>query len=311
MSSTDAAARSREGRTPGAAEYALLAGISIAWGTSYMFTKIAVASVPPLTLVAARTVIAAAAMLALMALRRRCMRLSGRELAAFALVGLLANAAPLSLIAVSVAHVHSSVTATTLALVPLITALFAIFRGQYPTMRSIAGILVGLAGIAVLFGPDAFASFGDDARGLVAAIAAALVFSASLFAMALVRRHDAVTVTTLSLVSAALWTTPVALLADGAPPALPDIGVLGAVLVLALFNTAAASLLMFALVPRAGPAFTAYNNYLVPAVAVVCGTVFLGEPLTTRSVAGVVLVLAGVAISTLRLRAPAPAAAST
>jgi drug/metabolite transporter (DMT)-like permease len=64
MSSQDAAAPARVRQSaPGATEYALLAGISLAWGTSYMFTKIAVAAVPPLTLIAVRTVIAAASML--------------------------------------------------------------------------------------------------------------------------------------------------------------------------------------------------------------------------------------------------------
>jgi drug/metabolite transporter (DMT)-like permease len=311
MSSQDAAAPARLRQSaPGATEYALLAGISLAWGTSYMFTKIAVAAVPPLTLIAVRTVIAAASMLGLVAAYSRPIRLTRRDLAAFALVGLSANAAPLCLIAISVAHVHSSVTATTLALVPLITAFLAVFRGDYPSFRNIAGILVGLAGIAMLFGPDAFASFGDSARGLVSAIGASMVFAASLFAMALVRHHDALVVTALSLTSAALWTIPIALLVDGVPQALPGLGVMGAVLVLALWNTAASNLLMFALVPRAGPAFTSYNNYLVPAVAVVCGTIFLGEPLTFRAVIGVVLVLAGVAISTFRLRPSLPIGSS-
>lgn len=310
MSSTEVSAPAvGDVSSPGPVEYALLLGIGLSWGTSYMFTKIAVAAVPPVTLVAARAVIAATVMLALMAARRQRARLAGRDIAAFTLVGLMATAAPLCLIALSVAHVHSSVTATTLSLVPLITAFLAVFRGEYPTARNILGIVVGLAGVAVLFGPDAFASFGDSARGLVAAIGAAVIFAGSLFVMAMVKHHDPVTVTALSLVSGALWTIPVALLVDGVPQAWPSAGIAGAVVVLGLWNTAMTSLLMFALVPRAGPAFTSYNNYLVPAVAVICGTIFLGEPLTVQSVAGVVLVLAGVAISTLRRRVPTPSAA--
>ena len=52
------------------------------------------------------------------------------------------------------------------------------------------GILVGLFGVAVLFGPEAFASFGDSARGLVAALSASVIFAVSLFAAVLVARHD-------------------------------------------------------------------------------------------------------------------------
>lgn len=288
---------------PGAAEYLLLGGISFAWGTSYMFTKVAVGEIPPVTLVALRLVIASAVMLALVAARRPRWP-SGRDLGAFALVGLLSNGAPLSLIAISVSHVDSSVTAITMALVPLITACLGVFVGSYPNLRNIVGISLGLLGIFVLFGPEAFATFGDGTRGLIAAVAGALIFSTSLYIVRMVRHHDPVMITALSLTSAMLWTIPVALLLDGMPAAWPSLAATGSVLVLALLNTAASSLLMFALLRRASPAFTSYNNYLVPVVAVVCGTIFLGEPLTAGSVAGVVLVLAGVTISTMRFRQP-------
>lgn len=305
MSSTDTPVPPIVGSNArGRLEYALLLGIGLSWGTSYMFTKIAVSAVPPVTLVSMRTAIAAAAMLALLAARRRFPRLTPRDFWAFALVALTTNAAPLTLIALSVAHVDSSVTATTLSLVPLITVFYGLFRGEYPTLRNVTGIVVGLAGIALLFGPEAFASFGDSARGLVAAIAAAVIFSGSLFVMAIVRHHDPLVVTAMSLLASAIWTAPVALFVDGAPSVWPGGAVFTVVVVLGLWNTATTSLLMFALVPRAGPSFTSYNNYIVPAVAVLCGTVFLGEPLTLRSVSGVVLVLAGVAISTIGARPP-------
>jgi drug/metabolite transporter (DMT)-like permease len=291
-------------RPPGPAEYALLAGISLTWGTSYMFTKIALEAVAPLSLIALRTSIAAIAVLLFTAMRGG-MRLTLREISTLAIVGLLSNAAPLSLIAVSVSYVDSSVTATTMALVPLITALLATFRGEHPTLREFLGIAVGFVGIIVLFGPSAFASFGDSARGAAAGIAAALIFSASLFVMRLVRQHHPMIVTTASLTFAALWTVPLAFVAEGLPQALPSGGVIGAVLTLALLNTAASNIFLFALVPRAGATFTSYNNYLVPAVAVLCGWVFLGELLTVQRTSGVVLILSGVAISTIKRRASA------
>ena len=139
----------------------------------------------------------------------------------------------------------------------------------------------------MLFGPEAFASFGDSARGAAAAIGASVIFSASLFVMARVRHLPPLMVATGAVVFAALWTLPVAVAMDGVSLALPEPVVVAAVLVLALFNTAAANLLVFALIARTGPAFTSYNNYLVPAVAVVCGSLFLGEAFTIQSAAGV------------------------
>ncbi len=303
MSSTDAVARGKlERPAPGLVEIALLGGLSLAWGTSYMFTKIAVQAVPPITLIAVRTLIASALMLVYLSAKGALPRLSRRDIAAFLLVGLLSNAAPLCLIAISVQHIDSSVTATTMALVPLLTVFYGMIGGVYPSVRSVFGVFVGLTGIVVLFGPEVFLTFGDSARGLAAAAGASLIFSASLFSVRLVRRHDSAAITTFSLMAAAFWAVIFALLVDGVPHMLPSVGITATVLVLAVWNTAAASFLMYATVSRAGPAFTSYNNYLVPVVAVVCGALILGEVLTSQSIVGVILVLSGVAISTVRRR---------
>ena len=284
---------------PGSVEYALLAALSLTWGSSYMFTKIAVGPIPPFTLISVRLVISSLIMVTL-SLLRGGMRLTWRDAAAFMTVGLLTNAAPLTLIAISVSHVHSSFTATTMALVPLIATLISASLGRRPGLRDVIGIVVGICGIAVLFGPDAFLSSGESSRGALAAVGAAIVFSLSLFARDIVKHHSATNVAAGSLVGAALWTIPVALALEGIPDHVPAPGVIAAALVLAVLNTAIASLLLFALLARATATFTSYNNYLVPAVAVVCGSVFLGEPFTIQSFAGVALVLAGVGIATVR-----------
>jgi len=286
---------------PGLVEYLLLGGISLAWGTSYMFTKIAVVEVPPLTLVMLRLILAATVTLGYVQLRGIPWPKRG-EIRLFALVGLLSNAAPLCLIAVSVSYVDSSVTAITMSLVPLITVWLGIFAGTRPDLRSVIGIALGLVGVFILFGPDAFVSFGSGTRGLLAAVAAALIFSVSLFVSRRVRHIDASMVTAMSLTMAMVWSILFALVVDGLPRGVPQPAVLGAIVVLGLWNTAAASLMMFGLLARATPAFTSYNNQLVPGVAVVCGTLFLGEPLTLVSIIGVILVLIGVAISTVRTR---------
>jgi drug/metabolite transporter (DMT)-like permease len=74
MSSTNAGASS-----PGVAEFALLAGVSLAWGTSYMFTKIAVGAIPPVTLIALRTIIGAAVMAAILLISDGIPRLTRRD----------------------------------------------------------------------------------------------------------------------------------------------------------------------------------------------------------------------------------------
>lgn len=283
---------------PGPIEFALLGGISLAWGSSYMFTKIAVTALPPVSLVAGRTVLAAAVMAAV-AITRGGVRLPWHELPVFAVVGIASGALPLILIATSVSYVDSSVTATAMALVPLWAGVLAAVLGQRPTPRSIIGLTLGFAGILVLFGPRALAALGDSTRGALAALAASLVFSSSLFLSRRVRHRDILTVATVTQAISALFAVIVALLVDGVPTAVPSASVLGAVAVLGIANTALANLLLFILLARAGAGFTSLNNYLVPTVAVACGALFLGERLSATSISGAGLILLGVAVATL------------
>ncbi len=287
---------------PGPMEYGLLGALALAWGTSFMFTKVAVDELGPFSLVSVRMLIASVLLLALLAFRPPATPISRRLYVVFALLGLISNALPLGLIALSVSHVDSSVTATTMALVPLVTMVMAIFTGEHPSLWRLIGLLVGLAGIGVLFGPQTFLSFGSGAKGALAAFGAAVSFSFSLFVMRLVSRHAALTVAALSTVAAALWSVPIALLFEGLPRALPGGRAIGAVLVLSLVNTAGANLLLFAVVRRAGASFTSINNYIVPAIAVLFGSAFLGEEITLRGIFGVAVVLTGVAISTINTR---------
>lgn len=295
MSSTGAAAAPFR---PGPAEFALLASISLAWGTSFILTKVAVVALPPLTLIAARTVLASLAMVVLAA-SRGGISFRWADLPVIALVGLASGTVPLALITLSVSYVNGSTTATAMAMVPILAAAFGILWGQFPTRAAVAGLALGFAGIIVLFGPRALLALGDDARGAAAALGAATVFSLSLHLARLVKRIDSLTMATVSQIVSAVAATAAALAFDGFPDAWPTARVAGAVLVLGVVNTALANLLLFALLARAGASFTSYNNYLVPAVAVTSGALVLGEPVTAASLAGTALILSGVAVSTL------------
>jgi drug/metabolite transporter (DMT)-like permease len=134
------------------------------------------------------------------------------------------------------------------------------------------------------------------------ALCAGISFSSSLFLMGRVRQYPPLAVATYALIAAAFWSVPMALAIDGMPTGVPGRSALGALVVLIVFNTAAANMLLFALVPRTSPSFTAVNNYIVPTIAVICGSLFLAEPVTQRGILGVVIVLSGVAISTMRPR---------
>ena len=293
---------------PGRIEFALLAAICLAWGTSYMFTKIAVGTLTPLTLIAARTLVASVAMIVL-ARAQGGIRLSPHDLPMLVVLGLASGTIPLLLIATSVSYVDSSVTATAMALVPVIAAFYATLGGESTSLRNVAGLAMGFCGIVVLFGPEALLAFGDSARGAFAALGAALIFAGSLFLARRARHLESLTDATVSQIVSAVFAMGLALAIDGWPAAMPPGRVVAAVTVLGLFNTAAANLLLFVLLARAGARFTSFNNYLVPPVAVFCGSVFLGEPVGLASFAGAGLVLAGVMVATLSRSPALPAGA--
>ena len=96
-----------------------------------------------------------------------------------------------------------------------------------------------------------------------------------------------------ALTITALAYVPVVLLVDGVPDALPSGNVVASVLTLGVVCTAAAFMLLFALVGEVGPVRATTITYLNPAVAVIAGAVVLGEPVTVWTVIGFVLVVTG------------------
>nr|WP_276610690.1 EamA family transporter [Kineococcus siccus] len=110
-------------------------------------------------------------------------------------------------------------------------------------------------------------------------------------------------VVAVSVTMAALVYVPVVLLGPGLPAAWPSGRVVLSVVVLAVVCTAAAFLLLFALVGELGPVRALSVVYVNPLVAVVAGAALLGERVTAWTVAGFALVLAGSVLVTRRTRA--------
>jgi len=276
----------------------MLLALAALWGSSFMFIKIGVRELEPTTLICARLAIGALALLPVALLR-----LGGRTLVAetrrawrpLVLIGIVNSAIPITSIAWAETRIDSGLTAVIQAAAPLFTALLALRFARHDRVGGarMAGLLVGFGGIAMLVGVQ-------PSGNIVAALA--VTGSAVCYAVAAIYSARAL-VHVLPLVSAvgALAAAAIALLPFALlqlPAHVPSWEVTGAVLALSIGGTSAGYVLYYALLSGAGASRSILITYLVPALALVYGAVFLGEPIHAVAVVGLVLVLGGVALGT-------------
>jgi drug/metabolite transporter (DMT)-like permease len=303
-------------RVMGPVEGGMLLLLALLWGGSFFFSKIAVGELPPLTVVLCRVALAALALNAIVLLSGRRMPSDARLWGAFALMGLLNNAIPFSLIFWGQTQIASGLASILNATTPLFTVLVAhaATTDEKLTAPRVLGVLAGLAGVAVMIGPGALAG-GGDTLAKVAVLGAALSYA---FAAIWGRRFRGFppTITAAGQLSAStLVMTPVVVLADRPwALALPSPRVVWALVALALVSTAAGYIVYFALLARAGATNVLLVTLLIPPSAMVLGSLFLAERIESREIAGLVFIAAGVAAIDGRLltwtrgRAPSPAA---
>jgi len=280
---------------------AVLAGI---WGASYLFIKIGDRGFEPATMMLVRLVVASAVLVGLLAARGELGALRRAPLGAYAL-GLVNAAIPFTLIAWGEKHVDTGTAAVANSGVPLFVALLAPFlaAGERVTGLRLAGLLVGFGGVAWLVGLHPSAGWWFVA-GAGAIIVATLSYAvSSLYGQRLVLRVSGPVLATAGYIGASVCLLPLGV--AQAPHAWPGWGPVAAVLALALFGTAFAQVLWYRLLARYGSSRSTLVSYLIPAFALVYGSVFLGESLGVAKLGGFALILLGVVIASGGVRLPA------
>ncbi|MGB3874528.1 MAG: DMT family transporter [Shinella zoogloeoides] len=283
--------------------WGLLALLGMIWGGSFFFARVAVAYVPPATLVLLRVGIAALALHVYIAGRfdiYPTLRARWRE---FLLLGLINNAVPHLLIFLGQTQIGAGLASILNATTPIFTVLIAnsMTVDEKLSPQKVAGCLIGLLGTAVLIGPRALAPFtGDGGPPLWAVILP--VFAAISYGLAATYgkrfRGIAPPVTAAGqLTAATLLVLPVSLVADSPwQLPLPPLSAVLAVLALALLSTAYGYILFFRIMAAAGATNTSLVTLLVPPSAILAGMLFLGERLTPLGMLGMALVLMGLVV---------------
>ncbi len=285
--------------------------LAILWGISFFFSKVALAELPPFTLVLGRFGIAALALLLAARASGHRMPRSPRVWAGFFVLGALNSFIPFGLIAWGQVQLTSGLASILNATTPLFTALVAHAWGdERLTANRIAGVLVGLGGVCVLIGPGALGHLGAHTLAELAILGAAVSYA---FAGTYGRRFRAlppVVPVAGMMTTAALMALPIALVVDRPWTLHVGARTWGALLGLALLSTALGFVLYFRLLATAGATNVMLVTLLMPIVALLLGALLLGEGVTATALAGMALIFAGLlAIDGRLLRGRRPAVA--
>ncbi|MCH8550764.1 MAG: DMT family transporter [Natronospirillum sp.] len=290
-------------RTP--VDWALLLYLSLAWGLAFMLIALALPSFPPLTLVASRLTLGAVTLFAIMVALRLTLPRDIAWWGRFAVLALLGNVIPFTLISWGELYISSSLAGILMALMPINVMILAHFfiATEPMTPRKIIGFTLGFVGVLVLVGTEALSGLGGDAFWAQLAVIVATVFYAvtSIYT----KRLPAISVLvagTGTLIAGSVMLWPVALLVD--QPWTLDFRwqPVMAVVMLGVFSSGLANWVYFTIVQRQGPSFLSMINYIIPVIAFVAGVGLLSESASADRLIALVAILLGIAISQRRPR---------
>jgi len=280
-------------KTMGPMEWLLLVFLSVLWGGSFFFGKVALSELRPFTIVLGRVCIAAIALNSIVRATGHRMPSSPKMWAAFLVMGLLNNLIPFSLIFWGQTQISSSLASVLNATTPVWTVLLAhgLTLDERLTPNRLGGVLFGLTGVVIMIGVDALQGLGINALAQLAVVGAAISYSfASIYGKRftgtppIVTAAGQITCTTVMII-------PITLLVD--KPWLlpmPGLNVWGAILGLALLSTALAYLIYFRLLPTVGATNLMLVTFLIPVSAILLGMTILGEQLDLLHLAGMGLI---------------------
>lgn len=286
----------------------MLIVLSVLWGGSFFFTEIALADLPPFTLVLCRVVIATIILWWVVVLRDIPIPRDPKFWGAIVVMGALNNLVPFSLIVWGQTHIASGLAAILNATTPLFTIVIAHIATDTEklTLRKASGILIGFAGVLVVIGlPETTIPRATNLFSVLAPCAV-LLAAISYGCAGVFGRRFATTspiLTAAGMTSASsLMLIPLAVVVD-TPWRLPipsTVTIL-AVLGIAALSTALAYILYFAILKRAGASNLLLVTFLIPVSAIMLGVGFLGETLQLQHIAGMAVIGGGLALIDGRL----------
>lgn len=287
-----------------ALNFVLLLTLSTLWGASYTFIRLGVATIPPLTLIAARTLIAGSLLGVWIAFKRFKIPRDAFTWRRFMVQAMLNSVVPFTLIAWAEQSVDAGLATILNSASPTLAyvATWLITRHEQVTSRKLAGVAFGLIGICLIVGESALSGLGNQVLPQVAIVAATFCYAgAAILGRAFRDLSPAIPAAGSLLLGAALL-VPASLVVDLPWTLHPSTSSWVALLALSVFSTALAFVIYFRLIQTLGSVGTTAQSYLRVPIGVAIGIAFLGETLTSTAWLGLACVVAGVAAMTVPVR---------
>lgn len=285
-------------------ELLLLLALATLWGASYTFIKIGIETIPPITLIAARTLVAGTILLAVLRWRGLSLPSDAATWRRFLFQACLNSVLPFTLIAWAEqtidAGIASILNATTPIFAFLMTAL--ITRHEAVTIRKLVGVIAGMTGISLIIGIEAFGGLGAQLLPQFAVVLATVCYAGAAIFGRSFRGLDPMVPAAGSLLAGTALLIPTSLVIDKPWTLTPSMASLIALMGLAVFSTALAFVIYFRLIQTLGSVGATAQAYLRVPVGVAIGALFLGERLSDTAWVGLGCVIIGVAAMTIPAR---------
>jgi drug/metabolite transporter (DMT)-like permease len=296
-----------------AVELALLLLLATLWGASYSFIKLGVVTIPPITLIAARTSIAGLLLLAIMRWRGLSMPRDAVSWRRFLLQACLNSVIPWTMIAWGERSLDAGLATILNSTSPIFTFFLtlAIMRHETLNLRKLFGVFAGMAGICLIVGVQSLGGLGEQLAAQIAIVAATICYAGGAIYSRGFKGFDPMAPAAGSLLCGAMVLIPVSLVLDRPWTLAPSMDSMLALLGLAVFSTALAFVVYFRLIQTLGSVGTTAQAYLRVPIGVALGVVLLGQALTSTVWVGLGCVVIGVAVMTMPARKMAVVNASS
>lgn len=285
-----------------------LAILTACWASGFTFTAMALEGLSPEWVVVFRQGVASAMLLPIAWALGRVKPIPKAFWGWLLALAFLGDLAPFYVISWGQQHIESGLASILVTTMPLMTLALAHFfvPGERMTPRRLAGFVTGLLGVALIFGPDVFLGIGGQGLEILAQFAVllgAVFFAVNAIFARLMPPMDiwmrSVMVNALAFVMA----IPAAFAVAPVPDQWPGWWSVTGVVCTGIFASGLATVIYFRLVDRAGPTFMSLTNYLVPPVALLAGVLVLAESPSVWALAGLALILAGIALAEWKAKA--------
>jgi drug/metabolite transporter (DMT)-like permease len=288
-------------------ELALLLLLATLWGGSYTFIKLGVATIPPITLIAARTLMAGLLLLVVMHGRGLRLPKDAATWRRFLFQACLNSVVPWTLIAWGERSLDAGLATILNSTSPIFTFFLtlAITRHESASFRKLFGVLAGMAGICLIVGMQALTGLGERLAAELATVVATVCYAVGAIFSRGFRGLDPMAPAAGSLLCGAAILVPVSVVVDRPWTLAPSMSSMLALLALAAFSTALAFVIYFRLITTLGSVGTTAQAYLRVPIGVALSVTFLGETLTSTAWIGLACVVLGVAAMTIPERSAA------